>query len=141
MHIITVTRKTTAAAAAVWGLLADYAGRTSWDDSLEEVTVAPGTPFRAGATGSVKLKGQPARRFEILTCQPAEVYTDRFFLPMGGKMDWVHTLRQAGDELEVGFDVSVSGPTAFILAPIMRKILSKDLPPTVGKLVALAEQA
>ncbi|HEY3956386.1 MAG TPA: SRPBCC family protein [Streptosporangiaceae bacterium] len=140
MHVITVTRRTTATPEAVWDLFADYANRTSWDDSLEKITVPPGAAFRAGATGTVKLAGQPARRFEILRCTPHEAYTDRFFLPMGGKMDWVHTLRQTGDGLEVSFDVSVSGPTAFILGPIMKKILNKDLPPTVDKLVALAER-
>ena len=66
---------------------------------------------------------------------------DRFFLPMGGKMDWIHTLRRTDEGTEVGFDVSVSGPTAFFLGPIMRKILAKDLPPTVDKLVLLAERS
>jgi uncharacterized protein YndB with AHSA1/START domain len=141
MHVITVTRTTAASPDAVWNLFADYAGRTSWDEGLERITVDPGAAFRAGVTGTVKLKGQPARRFEILECDPVQRYTDRFFLPMGGKMDWVHTLRQIDEGTEVGFDVSVSGPTAFLLGPIMRKILAKDLPPTVDKLVLLAESS
>jgi hypothetical protein len=141
MHVITVTRTTGAKPEAVWNLFADYAGRTSWDDALEEVNVAPGTGFRAGATGTMKLKGQPARRFEIIECEPVSRYTDRFFLPMGGKMDWVHSVRETPDGAEVGFEISVTGPTTFILGPIMKKILARELPPTVDKLVALAEQA
>lgn len=69
-----------------------------------------------------------------------EGYTDRFFLPLGGKMDWKHTMRETEGGLEVAFEVEVSGPTALILAPVMKGILRRELPPTVDKLVPLAEK-
>jgi hypothetical protein len=65
----------------------------------------------------------------------------RFFLPLSGKMDWHHTIREAGGGREVTFEIEVSGPTALILAPIMRNILHDELPPTVEKLISLAERA
>ncbi|MFI6045846.1 SRPBCC family protein [Nocardia sp. NPDC051321] len=136
MKVITVTRATTAAPEAIWELFADIAGRTRWDGALESIAGS----FRLGGRGSVKLKGQPERAWEIIECVRPERYTDRFFLPLGGQMDWVHRIEATGDGCAVTFDISVAGPTAIILRPIMRAILSKELPPTVDKLVALAER-
>jgi hypothetical protein len=55
-------------------------------------------------------------------------------------MDWAHTISEADGERAVTFDVSVTGPTSPILAPVLRRILRRELPPTLDKLMALAEQ-
>jgi hypothetical protein len=138
MHIITVTRKTTAKPQAIWELWKNVPERTRWGDSLERAQLRG--PFQLGVRGVVRLKEQPERTFEIVDCVSLQEYTDRFFLPMGGKMDWVHTITEAEGGHEVRFDVSVNGPTSFILGPIMKKILGRELPLTVDKLVALAEK-
>ncbi|MFE3029757.1 SRPBCC family protein [Nocardia tengchongensis] len=135
MKVITVRRTTTAAPEVVWNLFADLAGRSRWDDALESISGS----FELGGRGTVKLKGQPERDWEIIECVRPQRYTDRFFLPLGGRMDWVHGIESTEDGCEVIFDISVGGPTAVILRPIMRAILSRELPPTVDKLVALAE--
>jgi len=139
MHVITVARKTTALPENIWKLWADVPNRTSWDDSLEYAKLEGS--FQSGAVGRIKLKNQPERKFEILDCIPLQRYTDRFFLPMGGKMDWVHTITKTEGGLIITFDVSVFGPTSLILGLIMKSILSGVLPPTVEKLIALAERA
>jgi hypothetical protein len=139
MHIITVSRRTTAEPEAIWELWANVPDRTRWDDSLEYAR-ADG-PFERGMSGVVKLKTQPERQFEILDCVLLKRYTDRFFLPLGGKMDWIHTITEVEGGREVTFDVSVIGPTSLILRPIMRKILGSELTPTIDKLVAIAEKA
>lgn len=138
MHIITVTRKTTAKPEAIWELWAKVPERTRWDDSLERAQLDG--PFQLGMVGVVKLKEQPERPFEILDCVPLQKYTDRFFLPLGGKMGWVHTITEVEGGHEVTFDVSVRGPTSFILEPLMKKILDRELPLTVDQLVAIAEK-
>ncbi len=137
--VIEVTRETTATREQVWELWADAPNRTKWDEGLEYATLDG--PFQTGSTGEVKLKGQPARKFLITHCEPLEGYTDRFFLPAYGKMDWQHTIEETEDGLEVAFKIEVSGPTALILAPIMKHILRDELPPAVDKLVSLAEEA
>ena len=137
--VIEVTRTTVATREQVWKLWADVPNRTRWDTDLEYAKLDG--PFQTGATGEVKLKKQPARTFLITYCQPLEGYTDRFFLPFYGKMDWHHTIQETKDGLEVTFKIEVSGPLAFILAPILRKILQDDLPPAVDKLISLAEKA
>lgn len=140
MKIITVTRKTTASEQAIWELWANAPDRTRWDDSLEWATI--NGPFEKGATGEVKLKGQPVRKFEIMEAVPDARYTDRFYLPMGGKMDWHHSITELGDgQREVTFAIEASGPTVFLLGPIMKQILKNDLPPTVEKLLQVAESA
>jgi hypothetical protein len=139
MHILTISRKTTARPEAIWELWANVEARTRWDDSLEIARLDG--PFQLGARGTVKLKGQPQRSFEIRECVPWQKYTDRFFLPLGGKMDWVHSITEVEGGRVVTFEVSAFGPTSLILGPIMKSILQRELPPTVEKLVTLAEQA
>jgi hypothetical protein len=138
MHVITVTRRTAAQPDAIWRLWADVPNRTRWDDALERITLEG--RFQAGAAGIVKLRGQPERRFEIVQCVPPQAYTDRFFLPLGAKMDWAHTIGEGGGERAVTFDISVTGPTSPILVPVLRRILRHELPSTVDKLIALAER-
>jgi len=137
--VIAVKRETTATREQIWELWADVPNRTRWDTDLEYAKLDG--PFRTGSTGEVKLKGQPSRKFLITYYESLEGYTDRFFLPFYGKMDWHHTIRETGDGREVAFRIEVSGPAALILAPIMRNILRDGLPPSVDKLVSLAEQA
>jgi hypothetical protein len=85
MHVITITRITTAKPEAIWELWANVLERTRWDDSLEHIKLEG--PFQSGMYGVVKLKEQPERKFEILDCVPMQKYSDRFFLPMGG--NWI----------------------------------------------------
>jgi hypothetical protein len=138
MHVITITRKTSARPEAIWELWADVPRRTRWDDAMEYATVDG--PFELGVTGVAKLKGQPERRFEVIHCVRLQAYTDRFFLPIGGQMDWAHSIRDIDGEHAVTFDVSVTGPLWPVLWLIMKRILRRELPPTVDKLVALAER-
>jgi uncharacterized protein YndB with AHSA1/START domain len=138
MHVITVTRQTTAKPEAIWRLWADVPNRPRWDESPERITLQG--PFQPGAAGTVKLRGQPERKFEVVDTVPPQTYTDRFFLPLGGKMDWAHTISEVDGVRAVTFDVSVTGPTSPILAPVLKRILRRELPVTVEKLIALAER-
>lgn len=139
-QVLTVSRTTTASPEAIWNLWADVANRTRWDDGLERARIDG--PFRPGASGEIKLQGQPPRRFEIVDCQPMRRYTDRFFLPLGTTMDWHHRVAEAGDnQRQVTFQVVVKGPTSLAMAPVMRRILESELPRTVDKLVGLAEHS
>jgi len=138
VHVISVTGRTAATPEAIWRLWADVPNRTRWDDALERITLEG--RFRSGAAGVVKLRGQPERRFEVVQCVPPQAYTDRFFLPLGAKMDWAHIISAVDGERAVTFDVSVTGPTSPILAPVLRRILRRELPSTVHKLIALADR-
>jgi uncharacterized protein YndB with AHSA1/START domain len=139
-HVVTVTRETTASPEQIWPLWADVPARTRWDDGLEWIRI--NGPFEAGATGEAKLKGQPAVQFEIRECEPMRRYTDRFFLPAGATMDWHHTIEDRGNGTRaVTFRVVVKGPTSLMLTPVLKGILGDELPTTVDRLVALAEEA
>ncbi len=139
MKVIEVTRTAKKATPHdLWALWADLDRRTAWDSDLD--TISSPEPFGLGQKGEVTLKGQPVRKFEVIECEEDKRYTDRFFLPGGGKMDWHHTLLQTPEGVEVKWDVQVHGPTAFILAPIMRSILQKALPGVVEKFIELAEE-
>jgi hypothetical protein len=136
-HVVTVSRPTTATVDPLWALWADPANSPRWDRAVQSST--HDGPFATGQTGTVTLKDQPSRRFEIIDCQPKTTYTDRFFLPAGGKMDWRHTITDSGSERTVTFEIHVSGPTALVLRPILASVLEAELPATVDTFVRVAE--
>lgn len=139
-QVATVARTTTASPEAIWNLWADVPKRTRWDSGL--VWARIDGPFQQGATGEVRLKDQPTRRFEVVDARPPNRYTDRFFLPVGTSMDWHHSIDElGGNRRRVTFRVEVTGPTALILAPIAKSILGDELPQTVDRLTAVAEDA
>jgi hypothetical protein len=63
-QVATVTQTTTASPDAIWNLWADVPNRTRWDSGL--VWARIDGPFQQGATGEVRLKDQPTRRFEVI---------------------------------------------------------------------------
>lgn len=137
-HLITVRRTTTAPAATVWELWSAVPQRTRWDPSLEWATLDG--PFQAGSRGTLKIHDQPAREFEIVEATPNRSYTDRYFLPLGARMDWEHTITDTGpDRREVVFTVTLKGPTSVVLAPILTGILNNELPTAVDQLIHLSE--
>ena len=117
----------------------DFDQRKQWDDSLEFVE-ADGA-FELGQTGLLKLKEQPPRKFKITEFEKHRRYTDRFYLPLGGKMDWRHTLEETATGIKVTWDIWVNGPSALLLVPIMRMILKEELPRTVEKYIHAAEDS
>ena len=137
-HVLTVSRTTTASPEAIWDLWADVANRTRWDEGLEGARIDG--PFQQGASGEVKLRYQPPRRFQVIECQPMRRYTDRFYLPLGTTMDWQHSVDKHGpNQRQVTFRVVANGPSSLVLAPVLRRILEGELPQTVDKLINLAE--
>jgi hypothetical protein len=115
----------------------DFDNRKEWDSSLE--WIESNGQFELGQTGLLKLKEQPPRKFKITEFEKYKLYTDRFYLPLGGKMDWIHTLEQTEDGVIVKWDIVVNGPSALMLLPIMRIMLKDELPKTVGKFIEIVE--
>jgi len=50
-------------------------------------------------------------------------------------------MRDTKDGLQVTFRIEVTGPSALILAPVLKQILEDELPPAVDDLIALAVEA
>jgi hypothetical protein len=115
----------------------DFDNRKEWDSSLDWIEA--NGPFELGQTGLLKLKEQPPRKFKITEFEKYKFYTDRFYLPLGGKMDWMHTLEQTENGIMVKWEVVVNGPSALMLLPIMRIMLKNELPKTVRKFIEIAE--
>jgi hypothetical protein len=115
----------------------DFDNRKEWDSSLDWIEA--NGQFELGQTGLLKLKEQPPRKFKIIEFEKYKSYTDRFYLPLGGKMDWMHTLEQAENGIMVKWEIVVNGPSALMLLPIMRMMLKNELPKTVKKFIEIAE--
>ena len=116
----------------------DFDKRNSWDSSLDWVE-ADGK-FELGQTGLLKLKEQLPQKFEIIEFEVNKLYTDRFYLPLGCKMDWRHTLEETENGIKIKWNVTVNGPSALMLLPIMKIILNEELPGTINKYIEIAEK-
>jgi hypothetical protein len=55
-------------------------------------------------------------------------------------MDWAHSISDVDGERSVTFNISITGPTSPLFAPMLKRILRRELPSTLSKLIALAEQ-
>lgn len=123
--------------AQLWDYWSSTEKSKQWDGALEWGTVDG--PFQLGQTGEIKVKDQAPRKYEVIEFEENKLLTQRFFLPFWNKMDWRHTLVQTPAGVEVTYIVEVSGPSSFILAPIMKSILEAEIPATVDKFIEVAE--
>lgn len=138
-HVITVSRTTTASPEAIWALWANVPGRVRWDEGLDHISIDG--PFEPGARGRVQVTGQGARSYEVIAVEPNRAYTDRIALPLGSHSDWRHTITDNGDGTRtVTFRVDTTGPVSLASAVVLDQVLSDELPPTVDRLVDLAEE-
>ena len=137
-HIVTVTRSTDAPRSVLWDLWADVPSRTDWDKGLEYIRLDG--PFKAGATGTVKVEGQGPIPYEVVDVNPEDSYTDRFKSLPATHTDWHHTIAPNGDG---GYDVTwrleARGPLSILTLPVTKAIFGGEIPGAVDEFVSLAE--
>lgn len=137
-HIVTVTRSTDASRDVIWDLWADVPARTEWDKGLEYIELDG--PFKAGATGTVKVEGQDPIAYEVVEVVPKERYTDRFESLPWTHTDWHHTIEpndQGG--YDVTWRLEANGPLSLITLPVTKSIFGEEVPTAVDEFVELAE--
>ncbi|SCK46046.1 Polyketide cyclase / dehydrase and lipid transport [Streptomyces sp. WMMB 714] len=139
IHVVTVTRATTADRDVLWELWADVPARTDWDEGLEHIRLDG--PFEAGTSGEVKVEGQDPIDYEIVEVTPKKSYTDRFDSLLGTHTDWHHGI-EPNDEggYDATWRLEARGPMGLISLPALKSIFGEEVPVAVDKYVELAEQ-
>lgn len=137
-HIVTVTRTTDADPEVMWQLWADVDRRTEWDRGLEYIRLDGA--FRAGATGSVKVRGQGPISYEVVEVVPRQRFTDRFNSLLGTHTDWHHSIEPRADgRYDVTWRLEARGPLSLLAAPVLTSIFGDEVPTAVDEFVRLAE--
>lgn len=131
-----VTRKTTATKEQLWELWSDVSNWNTWDHEIEYSEISG--EFKVGTKGVLKPAGGPKTKFVITVCNPLQEFSDRSFLPLS-TMDFVHTIREIPDGLEVSHEVRINGPLTFLFSRVIGKKIESSLPQVVEKLIYVAE--
>lgn len=128
--------KTKAKKEQIWKLWTDVRNWNMWDDSVEFSELFG--EFKAGSKGILKSKGGPKTKFTITECSKFKSFTNTSVLPFC-KMDFVHTITETKDGIEIIHKVVMTGFMTFLFSKIIGGKLKSGLPGVVKKLVKTAE--
>lgn len=132
-----VSRKTTATKEEIWKLWADVSNWNVWDKQVETSELFG--QFQKGTNGVLKPAGGPKTKFEMTECTNLKSFTDRSFLPLC-KMDFIHTMTETQNGLEITHKVIMTGFFTFIFSRVIGSKIIVGLPIAVEKLIELAEK-
>lgn len=125
---------TTAPAAAVWALWSDTTTWPSWDAGMENVSVDG--DFTVGTSGTMTITGQPPIPFTLTEVEPNVRFADVTEIP-GATLRFTHTLTPTGAGTEISHRVTIEGPAAQELGPVV----TAGVPAALAKLASLAEES
>jgi hypothetical protein len=132
-----VIRKTNATKEQIWKLWTDVANWNSWDKEVESSELYG--EFKKGTKGVLKPADGPKTKFEMIECTNFKSFTDRSFLPLC-KMDFIHTINETKDGLEITHKVVMTGLLTFLFSKVIGSKIKLGLPLAVEKLIEVAER-
>lgn len=129
--------KTTATKEQIWKLWTDVTNWNVWDAEVETSELFG--QFQTGTKGILKPTGGPKTKFVKTECTKFKSFTDRSFLPLC-KMDFIHTMRETKEGLEITHKVVMTGFMTFLFSKVIGSKIKVGLPIAVEKLISLAEK-
>ena len=135
MYTWTHTVTTTATPEQIWPLYADVRRWLEWDSGLEAVTLDG--PFAVGSQGTLQVEGQLPLTWELTEVEENTLFTDVTEIPGVATLTFVHRIEPRGQGSAVTHEVSIDGPAAAQLGPMV----TSDTPEAMGALVRIAESA
>jgi hypothetical protein len=123
----------------IWSELIHWETWTTWDGGMERVQFDG--PIDVGSIGRLKMKDGPEGLLHISALQERVSYSDYFDL-LGTRFNIHHSLSHFEELGEtVHFSAEAQGPTAWILAPLIRVKMAKSLPQWMNTFKARCEQS
>ena len=129
-------RTTTASKQQIWDLWSNVNNWPSWDTDVKKAELYGS--LVTGTKGSLTPTKGPTAKFAITECTPLASFTSRTALPLC-KMDFIHSMQQRKDEIEVTHKVVLTGSLAFLFSKMIGHQLKTGLPKAVDQLIAQAE--
>jgi uncharacterized protein YndB with AHSA1/START domain len=122
---------------AIWQVLSDIDGWTSWDTSMEQIKLLG--PFAVGTEISMTPKGQDPVRSTIVAIEPNQLYVDE--VGFGDlTLRFTHTLtRLDPGGTRLTHQLTISGPAADEAGPTLGPQITEDFPEAMAALVAAAD--
>ena len=129
---------TSATPEAIWRLWSDVTSWPAWDTDLESVTLDG--DFVTGSKGALKPKGMDAFPFALTRVEPERGYSDETPLE-GAVLRFDHDLLPADGAIVIRQRVTVDGPAANGYFEQFAENIILDIPGSLARLAAKAEQA
>jgi len=123
---------------AVWNAWRDVNRWAEWDGDIEGATLDGA--FEAGARFTLRPKGGPRVRIELVRADPLVGYTDLARFPLA-RMYGVHDMRDTPRGLELSITIRVEGPLAWLWRRLVAQRVADEAPRQIASLAAFAMRA
>ena len=135
MHF-TNSIKIAAPAASVYELCTNVSKWPSWDPEVEKANIS--SPFAKGAVGTLKPKGGPEAKIELVEVAFEKSFTVRCKLPLC-EMTFGHVLAESGSFTTATHSVAFTGLMSSVFGFLIGRGIKKTLPATLDGLKRAAE--
>ncbi len=131
------SEETTASPDAVWRLLQDAEGWSSWNPGLSWARLDG--PFQNGATGRTKPVKGPEGTFTVMEVREGFAFVNEANLP-GARLRFLHRITPIGDDrVRVMLGATIEGPMSRLYGLMFGRNIAGYMPTAVKQLVARAE--
>jgi len=122
----------------LWTVWSDVDRWHEWQPDLEFANL--NGPFAAGSTFTLRPKGGPTVRIELLTVEPGRRFTDLTRFPLG-RMYGDHVFVVRDDEIEIQTTVRVEGPLRLLWVKLVADGVAGKLAAQTEELISRARAA
>jgi hypothetical protein len=130
-----ITTKVTAD--QMWALFSDVNNWHTWDQAIEFARLDG--PFKQGAYFTLKPKGGPKVKVELLEVQPNRKFVDMTRFPLAKMYDH-HEFELTPDGLKITNTISVRGILAFLWIKLVAQKIVAALPTDVEQQILAAQK-
>ncbi len=121
----------------VWAVWADLENWPAWDAGLEWCRPDRPGPPGVGATYTLKPRGGPEVQATFTRVEAGRGFTDVTRLPMC-RLTFDHAVDDVPGGVRVTHRATFTGPAAFLFRRVIGSRIARELPGTLGRLVASA---
>jgi hypothetical protein len=121
----------------LWSVWEDVNHWHLWDTDI--VSAHLEAPFVEGSTFVLKPKGGPKVRIKLLKVEPHTAFTDVTTFPLA-KMYGIHSMRDAGDGLEISHTVRIEGPLSCLWRRLVAEKVAAGLEEQAVKMIQRARE-
>ncbi|MGI8827323.1 MAG: SRPBCC family protein [Chloroflexota bacterium] len=131
------SEETTAPPAAIWRLLTNVEGWSSWNPGLSWARLEG--PFATGTTGRTKPAKGPEGAFTIVEVREENSFVNEAKLP-GGRLRFLHRIEPLGDgRARVTLGATIDGTLSGLYGLMFGRNIAGYMPTAVKQLVGRAE--
>ena len=132
-----VSRSTTAAPERVWSVWSDPNNWSRWNSGIRSARISG--PLDSGATGTMETNRGSKHAVTFANVVPPRTMTMTMSGPPLTTFSFICEITPSGTGSTIAQSVAITGPLAFIVGPLMGKMMASHFVPVLDDLAAAAE--